>query len=547
MKERKPVKKALSRMLPSGMLKNERARKGAVVVLSAVLSNLSYPELDLFWVQFFSLAPFFYILIREKDTRLFVAWTCLFGAVFYGIMLFWLKVFHPLSLPGIILGYLFYFSVFGFVLKFLLDGFPRLRVLIVPSAWVGLEYFRSIGFLGFPWGLTAHSQWNFLPFIQIADTFGVWIVSFLVVLVNMTVLELFLNRSDRRKVRRIAVLLAVLLAAPVLYGIIRIRMIQREIKGYDLLKVALIQSDVDPNLPSEKIKYRSLSRLTHLSQKACLHEPDLLVWSETAILDYVKYYTDHRERLKAYPALKERLLYARNVLRMAKDLETPIFTGIPHYEKKLVNGKYKEDEYNAAVLIGTDGLIKDVYYKIHLVPFGEWFPYRIFPLNEILAQTWAGHWTPGKRHTVFELLKGERLFHFSGLICYEGIFGDLCRRFALSGAEFFINITNDSWSFTRAAELQHLIADIFRTVETRLPYVRCGNSGATAVINQYGKVVSSLPLFTQDFLVDSVRIGRKPKKTFYVRHGDFFPRILLIFNFSLVFYLAVRKFGPSKG
>ncbi|MDD5065718.1 MAG: apolipoprotein N-acyltransferase [bacterium] len=522
-------------------LKNDTAKKSMLVLLSAVLSNLSYPPVNMFWVQFFSLSPFLYVMLKERSYKRAVFYSTLFGMAFHFILLFWLRIFHLLSLPGVLLGYFVYFGVFGLALKFLLDKFPSLRILVIPSLWVCHEYIRSSGFLGFPWGLTAHSQWNFLSFIQIADTFGIWIISFLVVLANVIILEIFLNRSSQKSVKRLSQALAVILLLPVLYGMIRIRSVKNEIKNLPGLKIALVQSDVNPNLSWERIKYDAVSRLTCLSEKASLQDPDLLVWSETAILDYVKYYNDNYQRLIKYPALKERLFYNRNVLRIARDLGNYIFTGIPHYEKKIQNNKVREDEYNAAVLISPEGVIEDLYYKIHLVPFGEWFPFKVPFINRILTETSAGHWTPGRRYTVFEILKKARVFRFSGLICYEGIFGDLCRKFILQGAEFLVNVTNDTWSFTPQAEWQHVIADVFRTVETRVAYVRCGNSGVTCFINQYGRITSRLPLFQQGYLVDTIQAGPKRHFTFYTRHGDYLPRILLIFNFLLILYpLAVR-------
>lgn len=522
--------------------KNPIYRNVFLVILSAVLTNLAFPEIDFFWIHFISLIPFLYVLINEKKLLHSVLYTVLFGIVFKGILLFWLKIFHPLSLPGILLGFLVYFSLLGLICYVLLQAFPRFRFFIIPSAWLSIEYIRSIGFLGFPWGLVSHSQWNFLPFIQIADIFGMWIITFLVVLINMIFLEIILNVKNKTRLKSLISAFLVLFFVPLFYGFIRIHHFKNRMKQGEQIKVALIQPHIDPNLSWKKVRYKALSKLTILSERANLSDPDLIAWSETAILDYIKYYKDNYNRLKRYPTFFEKLQYTDNVFRLARDLNNYIFTGIPDHKKVIKDNKAIDEDYNGAILINPKGETVDTYYKIHLVPFGEWFPFRIGFINKILAQTWAGDWTPGERYTVFRIKKKNKKFAFSCLICYEGIFGDLCRRFVQNGAEFLLNITNDTWSFKRKAEIQHMIADTFRSIENRVPYVRSANSGVTCVINQYGKVESQLPLFKQGFLLGEIYIDKKRKTTLYNMYGDFLPKFLLIFNLGLLVYAVYSRF-----
>lgn len=497
-----------------------------LIILSGAVSNLSYPEFNLFFIQFFSLVPLFYVLYKVEKLSSAFLFGSLYGVVFHFILLFWLKIFHPLSLPAILLGFFLYFGFCLFLCKLLINCFPELRLLIIPSVWTAIEYIRSIGFLGFPWGLTAHSQWNFLPFIQIAEFFGMWIVSFLVVLINLLLLEFFLSYK-----RRYVIAIIVIIIVPLLYGIVRIQQIKKEISQMDKIRIALIQGNVDPNLNWSDIKYDVLSKFTVLSEKAALNKPDLIVWTETTILDYLIHYIKNKEKLSKYPYLLERIGYSENVVRIAKDLETYIFTGILDFERQIRDNKIIDNDYNSAVLISPEAKIVDVYHKIHLVPFGEWFPYsKYFPfIKKILEQTWAGNFTPGERKTVFRVLKNNREFRFSCLICYEGVFSNLTRMFILNGAEFLLNITNDMWSYSRRAEFQHMVADVFRTIENRVPYVRSANSGVTGWINQYGKVVKILPLFTVDYLVTDVPVRKVDSFTFYTQFGDFFPKLLLIF------------------
>ena len=340
--------------------------------------------------------------------------------------------------------------------------------------------------------------------------------------------------------------LLLLFIFPLVYGIIRISYFKNRIKKSDELKIALIQPDIDPNMPWSTVKYRVLSRLTTLSGRASLYDPDLIAWPESAIQDYIKYYYNNSERLRKKPKFFESLTFTENVMRLPKDLDKYIFAGIPDYRKIIRNGKVVDEDYNSAILISPKGRIMDTYHKIHLVPFGEWFPYNIGFINRLLAQTWAGNWTPGKKYTVFEILKNSKTYRFAGLICYESIFGDLCRQFVLRNAEFLLNITNNAWSYTKRAEYQLLIMSVFRTIENRVPLVHSANSGVTGVINQYGRVNSMLPLFKEGYLVDKIYIDKARKPTVYLKYGDYFPKFLLIFNFLLLLYGLYRSFIREK-
>ncbi len=393
-----------------------------LVIFSAVLSNLSYPEFDLFWVHFFSLIPFLYVILTEKKLINAMLYSILFGVVFKSIYCNWLHVFHPLALPAILVGFSIFFGALGLWMKYLIMKFPQFRIFIIPSVWTGIEYIRSQGFLAFPWGLVSHSQWNFLPFIQVSDIFGMWMISFLVILINTILLEIFLDIKAKKNIKVKSAVLLILFILPLIYGFIRINHFKKRIKKGDELKIALIQPNIDPNLSWKNVKNKVLSRLTVLSERASLYNPDLIVWPESAIADYILYYHKNSKRLKKNSRYFEVLRYTENVMRLPKDLDNYIFTGVPDYQKVIKKSKSRTrgiqkpvgQDYNSAAFIDPEGRVIDIYHKIHLVPFGEWFPYNIGFIKTILAQTWAGKWTPGKRYTVFEFFKNKKGCYFSG-------------------------------------------------------------------------------------------------------------------------------------
>jgi apolipoprotein N-acyltransferase len=164
------------------------------------------------------------------------------------------------------------------------------------------------------------------------------------------------------------------------------------------------------------------------------------------------------------------------------------------------------------------------YRKIHLVPFGEWFPFdRIFPfVDTILTAAGAGDFVPGTEYTVFDA--GE--FRFNVLVCFEDVFGELTRRFVAGASPprgrpgLIVNVTNDAWTGSRKAQQQHFSISIFRAVENRRGFVRAANGGVTACVNTYGKVIDSLEMFTSGYLVCDVPLGGDEPLSFYSRFGD---------------------------
>ena len=129
------------------------------------------------------------------------------------------------------------------------------------------------------------------------------------------------------------------------------------------------------------------------------------------------------------------------------------------------------------------------YDKMHLVPFGEYVPYKEFfffaknLLNEV------GMFEPGKERTVFTT--GGHTYGI--FICYESIFGDEIRHLTQQGADVLINISNDGWYGNTSAAWQHLNMVRMRAIENHRWILRATNTGVTAAINPYGRVTAAAP------------------------------------------------------
>ena len=194
--------------------------------------------------------------------------------------------------------------------------------------------------------------------------------------------------------------------------------------------------------------------------------------------------------------------------------------------------------YNSGATVSPAGNLIAQYDKMHLVPFGEYVPWSwLFFFVEKIS-TGVGDYQPGSRVVVSRLESGEKLGLF---ICYEAVVPDLVRRFVAEGAEVLVNITNDTWFGTSAAPHQHLLMARMRAVENRRYLLRAANSGVSAVIDPFGRVLSRTGLDRRAVLDDTFHFLQTP--TFYSRHGDLFAWLCLAL--SLILMLASGPF-PLK-
>jgi apolipoprotein N-acyltransferase len=177
------------------------------------------------------------------------------------------------------------------------------------------------------------------------------------------------------------------------------------------------------------------------------------------------------------------------------------------------------------------------YAKVHLVPFGEYTPYKaILGFVEKVSHS-IGELTPGSAPTLHAF--GET--KFGTPICYEVIFPDLVRRFTKAGAGFLVTITNDGWYGRSAAPYQHFAAAVFRAVESRRFLLRAATTGISGVVDPYGRVLVKSEIGVRTFLTETVTPASG--LTFYARFGDLFAAACLTIG-ALLFIVACFKKRP---
>jgi apolipoprotein N-acyltransferase len=180
--------------------------------------------------------------------------------------------------------------------------------------------------------------------------------------------------------------------------------------------------------------------------------------------------------------------------------------------------------YNSAALVSPSGDWVSRYDKVHLVPFGEYVPFkRIFAFAGGLTKE-VGDFSPGDSRMPLAA-GGIKLGVF---ICYESIFPDEVRQFAANGAQVLVNVSNDGWYGDSGAYAQHLKQARMRAIENARWLLRDTNTGATAFIDPMGRVVTSVPRKVRTTLTETYALS--DTTTFYTRHGDWFAYLCAIIS-----------------
>ena len=538
-------RRRLSCVPDSVRIDSVKLRLFALTIVSSVLLPLALPNELLHdgnaLLGVFCIAPFLAAVILSPSFKFASFLGVVFGALSTLLSNFWLMYFQSYTLwtlGGVVLVYV----VFNAVLAPVLYGVSKihaslLRPFTVALTWTLYEYLKSVGFLGFPWGLVAYPVHSVLPIIQFTDITGVWGLSLLMALANSVLAEGLVRRErvwsfppPKRIVpwsRQLAVV-ALLAAVALVYGIAKLRMPIPFEKEVHLL---LIQQNTDTWAEGGFVREGLLTnqRLSEEGIVAAGAQPDLVVWSETSIG-----YDPHtnRDYFETWPREKPLLPFVR-------ELGTYLLSGA-----RLDVSLEPREAMNGVVLIDPDGTVVDRYGKQHPVPFAETIPFWEFEIvrrffREVV-HIWAP-WVTGNRYTIFEVPLSEGgTAKFGTPVCFEDAFSDLCRRFILEGAELWINLTNDYWSKTVTAETQHFVASKFRCIENRRALVRSTNGGVTAVVDPSGAVLDSLPLYTPAYLNVTVPIYEPETITVYTRFGDYFPRVIAAVVFCVVLLGALE-------
>ncbi|MBN1797858.1 MAG: apolipoprotein N-acyltransferase [Spirochaetales bacterium] len=506
-----------------------------LLALGAFLFALGFPNFILSWgmfpLAFVCLVPVFFVIGRARWSLMWVygIFFVITGLSFYS---FWLVQFHPLALTITLAVYIIYFLILFPLLKLAVTLFPTHGYLLQALIWVGYEFIKTLGFLGYSYGILGYSQYLFAPLIQLASVSGVWGVSLLVVFPSVLLAQMLKNgfrqmSSEMRKMRVSWLVYGVVFVCVLVYGIFS----QHDLEQYQTWKVALIQSNIDPWKSGDAAYKHYLTTLLKLSDQALKYKPDIVMWSETALVPSIRLHNSKRLDIDLYTHV------VRPFLDYIDTKPVPFLLGNDDSELD-VRADGGRRHYNA-VLLMENREVRQVYRKVHLVPFTEYFPYKhIFPdIYQWLKNSDTHFWDKGSEFTVFK----QDGITFAAPICFEDTFGYLSREFVLKGADVLVNLSNDAWSASEVAEMQHMCIALFRAVENRKTLIRSTTSGITCVIDPNGHINSLLESGQAGFLIASVPV-RKGEHTLYTVWGDMWAVIIAVFSLIGLVIGCVIKF-----
>jgi apolipoprotein N-acyltransferase len=405
-----------------------------------------------------------------------------------------------------------YTGVFAAGLRFYQAGGGSL-LFLGPSLWVFLEWLRSFFFIGFPWvnlGYSQHASLNLIQFVEITGVYG---LSALVMFINLTFFQLIqMKEGARARLLLPAVILILVLTG---WGAWRRSQLSTLPLAHHL-RVGLIQGNIAQDQKWDKeFQEETIARYESLSREAAAKGAELIVWPETAVPFFFQSDTPYQQRL----------------LNLIRELRTPFLFGAVGWQPK---GLTEVTLFNRAYVVSSSAEVVGYYDKIKLAPFGEYIPFQssiLFFLDKLVEG--IGDFAAGTEPKVFAF-SHERQEQFGVLICYEGIFPDLARRFVANGADFLVNITNDAWFGRSSAPYQHLVMEAMRAVENRVPLVRAANTGFSAIVAVDGQILSQTPLYKTTSLVED--LAWPQVSSFYAHHGDIFVYICALAAVGMLGY-----------
>jgi apolipoprotein N-acyltransferase len=462
---------------------------------------LSFAPFGIYPAAVVSLALFYHALQGHRGRAAFgVGW--LFGVGLFVFGVFWIRIslneFGNMSAPVantlmllFVAAMALYYGLAAWLIQRLQPAETAPQwvgpLLIFPSVWVLLEWLRGWLFTGFPWLLAGNGQINPLPLLGaplsgLAPVAGVFGLS-LAVAFSAGLLWGALRWRGRARAGALIALAGLWLSAGLLQNVEWTR------PHGAPLTATVVQGNVEQSLkwhpdgllPTLEI-YLSMTRESL--------GDDVIVWPETAIPDFL-----HEVDAAMVAPLGER----------AREQGSEIVIGVPVMETP-------ERYFNGLISIGS---ARGYYYKRHLVPFGEFLPFKaqLRPLIDWFEVPMSDFSRGAAERPLLQV--GE---HWVGAsICYEDIFADEVRQ-ALPEAAYLINVSNDAWFGDSLAPHQHLEFARLRAIENARALVRATNTGISAIIDHRGRVLGEIPSFVRGTY--SAEIGPRAGATPFSRFGS---------------------------
>ncbi len=434
----------------------------------------------------------------------------------------WALPFGVMGLPAL----LAIFTALGFAASRLIWSHTSSRILALAAGLGASEFLRATILTGFPWNNFGMAFGGNLMLAQISSVVGLHGLT--VICVALAAAPALL--ADREARRFPLVVATILFAGIAAFGYLRLALNQTVLD--DTVKLRIMQ----PNLAQDE-KFRAeampeiLSRYLELSSRATDQQPNGIAgvthifWPESP-----------------FPVILSRDAEALGRIGDFLAPQTTLITGAARAEVS-PDGRQAR-YYNSIQVVRPGGVIVDGYDKTHLVPFGEYLPFR--RVFDALGLRQFVHIPGGfEAGATKNLIRAPGLPPAAALICYEAIFSGavLPTGARALGAAVLVNVTNDGWFGDTPGPRQHFSQARLRAIEEGLPLIRAANTGVSAIVDPYGRVLQSLPVG-----IEGVIDGRLPQPasaTLYSQFPKLAPGILWLLVLLSIFILPwVQRSRP---
>jgi apolipoprotein N-acyltransferase len=483
-------------------MKLEGKRALVAALIAGALAALAMPPLDWLPLALVGMVVFVWLWEGAATAKIALLRGWMWGLGHFAVGSYWIvdAFFVPpadfkLLGPPIVLGLAvvlgFFPGIAAGATRWMALRWPYLsgryrRLVLLAVAWTVAEWLRGHVFTGYPWNPLGHVWMFATPLLQSAALFGVYGLG------TLTFLVLAAPTAGWRA--SVGALATVGIA-----GAVGASILPPVGADHGDRIVRLVQ----PNIPQRE-KWRRdsaekhLRHLIEMSRRPGFEHLAAVVWPETAVPFTVQ---------PDSPILP--------VLAAAVPPGGYLLAGAER-----TTAQWSDGAWNSLLAIDGSGAIRGHYDKVHLVPLGEYIPFHK-QLGFLSGLVGRGSFEEGIGHVTLDL---PGLPAFAPVICYEAIFpGEIVG--PGPRPRWILNITNDAWFGVSSGPYQHLASARMRTIEEGLPMLRAANTGVSAVIDAYGRVIESLDMEREGVIDHAIPAARS--LTPYGRWHDWTLVVLL--------------------
>jgi len=501
-----------------------------ILFLSVLLLSLSQPsfffEDGCSFLAWFAYIPVF-ILSGRLSLKISILYGFAYGFLSAFSMFFWLSSFGIIAVFFVALIYAFYGSLLFLVLSFFEKKIPckysKILWIVRAATVLSMDFLRTKGVFAFSYGIIGYSQWKNPVLLSFSSFFGVWGVSFFILLVNSAFASAFssggFSENYRSAFKKILFCLSFYLSLSLYYFF---SVFSEKSDSYDELPVLLIQNSSCATSNSISDYERDLLTLIDLTEQGLKEFPDveLVVWPETAVVPDILYNLENKSDFRRHKL-------SETAVDFFRQQNSAFLIGNNHRDSSGV--------HNSAVYFPKESEEISVYDKNFLVPFTEYWPsFLNFKfLDSLKNYLNCEFFAPGSIINIFEIKNHS----FASPICFEDSFSPLLRKMKKSGCDFFVNISDDAWAKSSAEKNMHLSMSVFRAAELASPFLRSTIDGRTCAIDSHGKILAQIQEEKDGWLYFKLKLSER-KNTPYAFWGDFFVIVILFFMLILLLILS---------